>query len=241
MKTKIWDLLSQRATSINFGPDKIKSEIHNVSLDIWRGRKTNLLSQAILRAGNLWFQNGQKNFRIKSGGILTAQADIGDNIIEMDTTNVLSSGYGLLGGDIINYTAKTSTEIQGVTGITDSHLVGDRFIQLYTLPTDFETIIGLRKVVNYSNGTTYAEIPLNNGLVNYEILRSGTVTLLKVNTLDSGDLIEVKYTKKLNELTDDTDICSFPDTYGLTVIATIVAGEMGYVKSLPNSDRVLNL
>lgn len=121
------------------------------------------------------------------------------------------------------------------------HLVGDNFIQLYTLPADFETVIGLRKVVSYSNGTNYYDIPLNDGTIHFEILRTGTTTLIKINSLSNADLVEVKYTKKLNELTDDTDICSFPDTYGLTVIATIVAGEMGYVKSLPNSDRVLNL
>lgn len=40
-------------------------------------------------------------------------------------------------------------------------------------------------------------------------------------------------------MTSDSDICVIPDHYGISVIATIVAGELGAEKGLPNAQSLL--
>jgi len=54
--------------------------------------------------------------------------------IEFTTTDYSSSGNVYIGGDIISYTGKTSTEITGVTGIDIKHNGGEKVYQLYPLP-----------------------------------------------------------------------------------------------------------
>lgn len=40
-------------------------------------------------------------------------------------------------------------------------------------------------------------------------------------------------------MSEDTDVCQIPDHYGISAIAAMVAGEMGIVRGIPNSQQIL--
>lgn len=241
IKSKVWNLLGQKPTSINFSSEIVGDEINAVSLDVWRGRVINLLNpQQIIRAWKLWFQDWKFWTRINAGWICTEKVEIWDTEIKTETANLKGAWYVLIWSDIINYTAKSSDQIEWVTGITTEHLVSDKITQLYEVPTDFETMEWIDAVITWSNTVVYKEIPLNSGNVSYKILRLWDKVLLQINWLSNEQEIRVRYAKKYNDLTLDDEITPFPDKYGINVIAYLVAGGLAYDKWLPTAERLLN-
>lgn len=240
IKSKIWALLWQKPTSINFSTDIVWEEINRMSLKVWRGRVKNKLNWQIIRAWNLWFQEWSFTFRTKAWWIVTDIVNLWDTEIWTNTTNLLTSGYILLGGDIINYANKSATELTWVNGIQSQHLVWDKISQLYEVPTTFETMIWMQIVVNSSNWVYYKDVDLNNWRISYQILRTGTKVLLKVDWLENNTQIKIKFTKKYNKMVNDTDICVFPDDYWIDVLAYLVAWNLAYDKWMPTSERLLN-
>ena len=241
MKQKVWTLLWQKATSTNFSNDIVWDEINTLSLEVWRGRVVNLLNpQQVIRAWNLWFQEWNTSLRVKAGGIVTELVSFWDTEIKASTTNLLPSGYVLIGWDIINYTWKTSTELTGVTWITTTHLVWDWITQLYPVPANFETMIWMDYVFNWIAWVYYQEIPLNNGVASYQIMRLWANVYLKINGFQNNTQIRVRYAKKYEDLVNDTDICPFPDKYGVNVISFLVAWTLAYDKWMPTAERLLN-
>ena len=240
IKSKVWQLLGQKPTSTNFSNEIVWDEINVSSLDIWRGRLTNLLNQQIIRAWNLWFQEWYFTTRIKSGWIATEVVNIWDWTIKTDTTNFYSPWVAMIWWDIFTYTWKTATELTWVTGITTNHYVWDKITQLYQVPTNFETMILTEYVKTNCNGVYYQEIPLNNGVIRYQIMRMGANVYLKIDWFQNNTEIRIKYTKKYEDMVNDTDICPYPDKYGTNVIAYVVAWALAYDKWMPQAERLLN-
>ena len=86
------------------------------------------------------------------------------------------------------------------------------------------------------------ELPLNNGdtaLAYYQIVRTGTKQLLKIVGVESSSVIEVKYQKKVANLSADSDVDILPEDYGLTVLAYLVAGQFAFEKGMPNAQPIL--
>jgi hypothetical protein len=241
IKSKVWDLLWQKPTSTNFSSSIVWNEINAISLEVWRWRVINLLSpQQIIRAWKLWFQDWKLWTRINAGWICSEIVNIWDTEIKTDTTNLKWAWYVLIGSNIINYTAKSSDQIEWVTGITTEHLVSDKITQLYEVPTDFETMEWIDKVITGTSWVLYKEIPLNSWVISYKILRLWDKVLLQINWLSNNDEIRVRYAKKYNDLINDDDICPFPDKYWINVIAYLIAWWLAYDKWLPTAERLLN-
>lgn len=62
------------------------------------------------------------------------------------------------------------------------------------------------------------EIPIpfddsNKYTVSYNILRFGTKQLLRFNGIQVNRLVEVKYTKVVDNLSADADLCILPEDY----------------------------
>ena len=241
IKSKVWALLWQKPTSINFSTDIVWDEINTQSLEVWRGRVVNILSpQQIIRAGDLWFQEWKFTTRIKAGWIATELVNVWDTEISTETANLNPTWFVLLWGDIIQYTGITSTQLTWVSGITTEHYVWDKIIQVYPVPANFETMMKMEKVITSSDWIYYSEIPLNTWRVSYQIMRVWSDVYLKIDWLSNNDEIRITYTKKYEDLVDDTDITPFPDKYWINVIAYLVAGNLAYDKGMPTSERLLN-
>lgn len=57
--------------------------------------------------------------------------------------------------------------------------------------------------------------------------------------MSSNALVSIKFSNVYSPMTADSDVCVIPDHYGIEVIALIVAGKLGLVKGIPNSQALL--
>lgn len=85
------------------------------------------------------------------------------------------------------------------------------------------------------------DIPFSNGnqFISYSIVKKSTTNLIRIIGLDSNTLVAIKYSNVYSPMTSDSDICVIPDHYGTDVIGLIVAGKLGLVKGIPNSQPLL--
>ena len=242
IKAKVWNLLGQKSTSITFSDSVVGSAVNNRILDFLRWRITSLIDpNRIFSAWELWIREGSQYLRTILDSNLTADMAIGANVISCSTTNLLSSGWVEIGWEVFSYSAKTSTQLTWVSPVaTVLHEKGAKVIQLYAMPANFEKPIEV-KLIDESSWDTRTHIPYANSQndVRYEIIKTSTANLLKISGLDSNSFVQIVYSKTYTELVNDSDICVIPDHYWETVIAFIVAGELGLHKGIPNAQNLL--
>jgi len=240
IKNKVWNLLGQKSTSTNFSDTIVWDEINHIARQVLKGRVKNFLNPSqIFRAGKLWFTEGKLNVRIQDGGKLNTELEVWDIVALMDTTNVLTSWYVEIWGDIISYSGKISTQLEWVLWQTVTHLVAERVNQLYEMPTAMDKPSEVFKIVDWKRSPP---IPLrneNNQSCYYEVLRSWTQILLKIVWLDQDDLVEVNYQSKFTDMWANTDVNPLPESYWISVLAYLVAGWLAFEKALPVSERIL--
>jgi hypothetical protein len=246
MKAEVWALLGQRSTSTTFSDAAVGRKINEITRKVCRGRYVVPFgpdAKRVFRCGKMWFMEGKYPIRVKGGSQLTADYDVGDSTIDTDTTYFLPSGYAQVGGETISYTSVSATQLMGVSGGTVQHLAGDPIIQLYQMPLAVSKPSAVRFVRGdsgqlgssqiYDIEVPYAESDDTAPTVNYQIIRDASRQLMKVVGLKESDLLEVSYTRKFTDMTSDADECILPEDYGLTVVAPLVAGEMGGVRLMP--------
>lgn len=242
IKAKVWNLLGQKGTSITFSDSVVGSAVNNRILDFLRGRITSLIDpNRIFSAWKLWIQEGSQYLRTVLDSALTADMVVWANVISCDTTNLLSSGWVEIWWEQFSYTAKTSTQLTWVTPVsTVLHEKWARVIQLYAMPANFEKPIEV-KLIDEMTWDTRRNVPYSSqdNIVRYEIIKKTTANLLKISGLDSNSFLQIVYSKTYTSLVSDSDICVIPDHYGETVIAFIVAWELGLHKWIPNAQNLL--
>lgn len=229
IKTEVFNLMDANSDSWTYSP-LVWPMINNVGDMICKWIVTSILDEKTYTAGDLWFLYDESFFDIVKPMSLTEALDVGDTVAKFDTTSYLSSWYIMIGWDKIPYTSKISTEIQGLTVVKTSHLVGDTVEQLYLLPSNITqpfTVFHIDKDVE-------REIPAiderysreyNTG---YSVVNASGVNLLRVVWYTQGKIL-MKYYKQWTDLSLDTDVCVLPDRYPLSVLATIVAGTLLYM------------
>lgn len=242
IKAEVWALLWQKSTSTNFSDTRVWRKINEVIRKVWRGRITSLLDpNRIYRAGSLWFTNWQINLRYRGGSSLNTALNVWDVSASCDTTYMLSNWYVEIGWDIVKYTSSTASTIDWVIGQTIEHLEGEKVVQLYEVPIDFERP---NKLWLIKNDLWYCkmEIPYddtNTIFTSYHIVRVWSKPLIAIRWLSNDNLIEVQYVKSISDMSDDTTVNPFPDDYWLTVIANLVAWEFSFKSWMPNSQQIL--
>jgi hypothetical protein len=88
-------------------------------------------------------------------------------------------------------------------------------------------------IIVVSGSISRIPVPLDNDdskSMYYQIIRSGSATLLKLVGIKADTIVEIVYTRKFYNLTNDSDQSPFPDSYGSEIVSAIVAGEMGLVR-----------
>jgi len=240
--TEVYRLSWQTSNSTKFSRSVVVDLANSLLEQVWNWKVTNILTQQIYKAWNLWFQNSFIGYRINWGWTISAEVNIWDAIIEMDTTSLLSAWYVRIWSDIIKYTSKTDTQLNWVSGITVNHLIADKVKQLYVLPTDFEKPDRGYKIIE-SDSLQEVEIPYkldNQYWVCYSIIRSD-IQLLEVFWLYTDDQVKLNYVKEYEELVNDSDVCILPKNYWKTIIARLTAWELMYDYSMPSAERILNV
>jgi len=242
MKNKVWSLLWQKSTSINFSGTIVGDALNQRVLDFLRGKIVNVLNpKQILTTGKLWITEWSTYLRTVMNSSLSSDLIVWAVTIACDTTNLASSGWVQIGWQVFAYTGKTSTTLTGITAPTILIPSGTDVIQLYTMPTNFEKPKALF-TIDANSGTRVGEILLNkaNHVAFYEVIKTSTGgNLLKIVWLDSNTLVEIQYSTSYTPMVNDSDICPIPDHYGESAVAFLVAGEMGLDKGIPNAQNIL--
>lgn len=238
VKTKIWRLLWVQPESGNFSSEILTEEINDVMSDIWRGNIVNRLTSKIMSSWGMYFQENYYSFRISKQSSITADVAIDDTSISMATDGMNAQGWIMLWGDYIQYTSKTDTSIEWVSGITTTHNSGATVIQLYAMPENYDIIIEMDEVNYQYSGVRYTPIDLE-WIVKFDAIRVWSVPLLKIDGLTYNTIIRTKYSTKYVDVTDDSADFPLPDRYGTNCIAYIVAGQMWYDKMMLQAERNL--
>lgn len=240
IKAKVWNLLGQKSTSITFSNTVVGDAINSRILDFLRWKISSLIDpNRIYSAGKLWIREWSVYTRTVLSSSLTQDFTIWGTLY-CDTTNLASSGWVDIAWEQISYTAKTSTTLTGTSTSTILHKAGEEVKQLYVMPANFEKPISIY-VIDDVTGEKIFDIPLWQEwrVIYYEIIKKSTANLIKIVWIDSNALVEIRYSWTYTNLVNDADICVIPDHYGESVIAYIVAGELGLDKGLPNAQNLL--
>lgn len=241
LKSKVWTLLGQKSTSTLFSPTIVWDAINSKVLDFLRGRITSVLDpNRIYRSWKIWIREWSTYLRTIANSSSSAITAVWAVSISCDTTNLNSSGWIEIWGEQVSYTSKNSTTLLWVTWITIEHASWTNIVQLFTMPANLEKPIAVYLLDEVTWNTIW-EIPLNreNRTVWYEIIKISSTNLLKFYGLDSNSFIEVRYSGTYTPMVNDSDICVIPDHYWDTVIASIVAGEFGIDKWIPNAQNII--
>lgn len=234
VKSEVWALLGETSSSTTFSTDRVGDKINDVIKKVARGyvrsKLTSKLGTSVVyRVKSLSFMEGKYTFRVIAPLVLLADYNIGDTTITATTTTYPTTGKLLIWPEIVTYTGKTATTFTGVTGGSVKYTKGEAIIPLYTLPTDCDR----PNIVNYISNGEY-EVPFQKGYKSFD-LTSGTI---RINNYSSNDLIQVNYTKKVSDLTSDTQDIIIPNPYG-SVIAQLVAWEFANQYQLPALQNLL--
>jgi hypothetical protein len=239
IKTKVWSLLWQKSTSTTYSDTIVWDAINEIARKVLKGRVRSLLDpNKTYRAGKLWFLENKTNIRIKSWWILSEALDLWDITALCDTTYILSSWYVEIWRDLINYTSIDTTGLLGVSWQTIWHLIWEKIVQLYEMPVAMDKP---NKVLRVIWNKEY-EIPLYTGQesVYYQIIRTWTKILFKIVWLSNDDLVSVEYVSKFINMGSNATENPLPETYWISVLAYLTAGELGYNTGLTLAERVLN-
>ena len=251
IKSLIWTLLGQRSSSTTFSATVITQKANMVLREVCKGRYTAMswsyrgrtFPWQTFRCGKMWFLEWSFPIRIMSGSSLSLDYNLWDTTITCDTTNILPSGWIEIGWESISYTSKSSTQLLWVSGWTISHLATESVTQLYQTPIGMAKPSSLDLIIQWIGSSNYTktqtiDIPLDQEeelVTYYKIVRVGSLQLLKIVGLSNQSLVNVKYTKRVDDMVNDTDVCPLPEDYGLSVIAYLAAGELWQVKGMPNA------
>jgi hypothetical protein len=248
LKSKVWDLLGQRSTSINFSSAKVGEALNQRILDFLRGKiKSVLQENKTYSCGKLWIAEGSSYIRTIANTSLSQAYTPGNTTLYCSCVNLLSSGYVQIWGQIFQYTSKDAwnTHLQWVTSVDSVNATlasWDTVVQLYTMAANFEKPKEVT-LVDEVSGTKIVELALNKKgtyTAYYEIRKTASgVSLMNFIGVDSNSLLKIQYSSIYTPLVNDTDICPIPDHYGESCIAFLVAWEMWLDKGIPKAQNIL--
>ncbi len=112
---------------------------------ICMGNVVNPLTKEQLKKWQLSFLQTDKFYTSIQTVYLNADAVVWWTTLDVDTTNLASSWVVFIAGNIITYTAKTATQITWCSNILYTHESGSEVTTLYTLPTDYASIINVTR------------------------------------------------------------------------------------------------
>lgn len=165
--------------------------------------------------------------------VSTADAEVGDITIDMDTSTLDTAWYLIAQGVIIWYTGKTSTSITGVTWVISKFKAGTIFTKCFLVNANFDRSYRLFYQYN-SEFMPVMEVQREDDRYEREKIQSFMIAhddttgkqFIVIRWFSNWDRFLLKYYKLITPMVDDADICVIPDEYCLSVVANIVAWEL---------------
>ncbi len=213
---------------------------------ICNGTLINPLTKEAIRKWKLSFLDTSEFYSNVNVTTLSADTTVWWITLDItDTTDYPNSWKIYIDGNIITYTAKTATQFTGVTGIEFAHKSGSQVSTIFTLPTDFGSMIN----VTYANSfklpqKLYDDLFEDLNWVKWQFridtewYRSRWILkpfytiiwdyFLIFNRNNTWDQIHIRYEKKATKLVNTTDTTTIPEVYAESTIPYLAIGEMLY-------------
>lgn len=242
IQTEVYRLMAQKAnspSSTTFDTDRVRDAINDTVELVCTGRVTSLLDQnRTYRSGRLDFMEVPASYRYVTPQRLSAPFAVGDAVLEMATEGFATSGHVIIGGDVFSYSGKTATELTGVTGGLVPHFATEVVTQIFAFPTEADKP---KEFSSYYAGQS-VELPYKGTgahFAGYSIIQSNGSKYLAFSNLVQDALVSGTFHKKLFRMAEPTDLCPIPGSYGITVIAPLVAGTFQFNHGMPNGQQNL--
>jgi len=219
---------------------------------ICNGRVVNPLNGQEVRKGQLPFLNTSNFFSNVAPTTLSAVTTVGATSLSVTNCGSFPTAWTVyINGNIIAYTGKTSTTtLTGVTGVLFAFASGSQVSIVFTLPTDYASVIS----VTYNNkykiqAKTYDDIfeDLNGMKGTAWNVESTAVSpfwspwrvdpfycivdrtyLIVFNQNNTGDQIHLRYEKNPTTMTTSVNATIDNDIYAKGTIPYIAVGELLY-------------
>ena len=232
--TRVVKLLNESSDSTTFDEDTRYELINEIQESVCKGDLVDITkaNEPVFKSPFLRFL-AKKQFLKSVSDITVPDIEITDTEITLTTTYLSSSGYIYVNWDIIQYTAKTDTQITGVTWISTSHKAGEIAKQAYLLPTDAYKWFDLKqmyddweKKIDFLDDRAVKDKPLYWTLVFDDTTENEFIVIDWVDQDD--ETLVFYYYKTSTDLSSDSDATDLPDKYWVKVIAPIVAWHLLY-------------
>lgn len=224
--SEVYNLTGQTPNSTNFNRNRIVRMINSVSSKIWKWRVVNLLNpNQIFRNNILDFASWVVSFRIRWLWVLNKNLEINDSEASWDFSELDLAWMIKIWWDFLVYDYNSKKILSWLEGQTIKYFPWEKLKQIYPLPENFFEI---------------SEIFEKNFFKNYEIINHKWKYFIDFSWFKQNDLITIKYKKKYINLENDSDLCLFPNSYWIDVIANLVAWELLFQRNMPTAQNLLS-
>ena len=252
LRTIVYDILREEETdSWSYTTTLVDLFLNSAQQKICNGRVINPLNKEEARKWVLPFLNTDKFYSTIGSTSLTATTSEWATTLTVDSTANFDSTWTIyIWGDIITYTWKTSTTFTGVSGVSFARTSGKRVYPVYTLPTDYSSVINviyndryklewknyddIFEMLNSYKGTYYNRWYADSYYdSNYMVQPFYTIkdnAYLILFQLDNNDYVmRMRYEKLPTTMTAITDTATISnDIYAKTTIPYLAVAEMLY-------------
>lgn len=231
LRTETLDILNDLETSAIYSTDFINQTLNDQQVEVCDGQKYSFL-------------RSKKLFLYAEDTTTTAAVDTADTTISLSNVdNFEASGAIWIDHDVIPYTAISTLDLTGVTGITIDHVSGDKVYPLIALPTNYGHTPEL--LWRAAGSSFYKTVPYVNevqwdqdGVGAYkskkftivESEETAGTKYLRLDGFTSGDTMVFYYVKSPTTMSDDADTATIPDPYALKILPKLAAYKAMYFR-----------
>lgn len=210
-KTKAWQEMEVNSNSTTYNTDRMGDAINEIGREINEGRVYNELTSSYIEVNVLDESKGQTAFEVLESVVLQWDITVASTEILCNATNLPWAGAILIWDDIITYTSKTDTQLEGVSGILVNHYEGDTIAPVYEMPADFYKPLDLYFVRNSVEVHVEYQDSDWQLRVYYAIKKDSWKSYLYMvgNSYNYRDTYYVSYIKEYSDLIEETDISMF--------------------------------
>ena len=186
--------------------------------------------ERVLREFRMPFSIKRAFFDTSVDTTLDGDVATSDTEIELtDSSSWASCGKLWINGDIITYTGNASNQLTGVTNISATADDNDTVVQLYTLPSDFDEAIDLRKWNANNSSTPIQYYDTREGESNQsgkwttDFDEDGTEVIVFDNPSTTERRV-LKYYGIPSTMSADSDTTVIPDPWAEKILPLLAAG-----------------
>lgn len=235
MKNLLYQQMNETSNNKTYtNNDRDTNKLNDIVRMFCNGFVVSKLDQNVFyKTKNVPFLRKQQFFQYKQQIMCSQAIAVWDTEIYINTTDLDNSGAIYGQGIVITYTSKDSEKIMWCTGVVSSFQSGSPFVKCFPVNPDFDRSF---RVFNQYN-SVYREVfeteredqDYQRGKYRSFMIVDNPVDSKKyivIRWFANNDRFLLKYYEKVDNMTNETDICIVPDEYCLKVIVPIAAGEL---------------